>query len=109
MIPPILWDRVLSYNEMNHNFFNVWCRYQWHSKSKDSLDTKQSNSENWNPWALAPMELLNCWNTKESNCSKLNHWELARMELSTRPDVMTYPVLEKSSTQPSFSPMTLEQ
>ena len=58
---------------------------QSHKKSRDSLDTEQSNS------------------------SKLNPWELAPMELSTQLCVMTCLVLEKSSTPPSFSPMTLEQ
>ena len=46
--------------------------------------------------------------TKQSNSSQLNHWELAPMELSTRLSWMTYPVLVKSSTPPSFSPMTQE-
>ena len=59
--------------------------HQWHSKCKDILVIEESNS------------------------SKLNLWALAPMVLSTRPYVMTYPVLGRSSTPPSSSRMTLEQ
>ena len=85
----VLRNYVLTHTGLPHSALHFtsysFSILQWHRKSRDGLDTEQSNSSKLNPWALVPMEL------------------------STRPCVMSCPALGRFSTLPSLSPMTLEQ